>query len=250
MTIEFMLLYDFLIFLLRYPTEVIKNINIDSSILEILYKFKLHFLIVLSAKGSIKELKILHRLTISGIESSYRLSQELGIPSATSWRLLKKLHKEGYVHKENKGFSITPNGLFILYKTYREDRVRKLVAKRLKELWNYEGEVEDIYALLDDISKLIDNDKIKIKSLCFSLPSSLVGFLFPFSNELSERSKRVLAYYITKTFPTVNITPLCKAVISFDERGIPYAIATNCKVEGQKINHYCKAIQKLFSKDK
>lgn len=250
MVTELMLFYDILIFLFRELSVVIKNINVDYSTLEFLSRFKIHFLIILSAKGSLKELKILHKLAASSIVSSYRLSQELGIPSATSWRLLKKLCKEGYVHKEDKGFSITPKGLFILYKTYKDDKIRKIATKRLKEFWNYDGEVEDIHAILDDISKLIDGNKIEIKNLCFNLPESLVGFLLPFSHELSEGSKKVLAYYITKTFPTVNITPFCKGVVSFDERGIPYGIAVNCKVEGLKINHYCETIQKLFSRNK
>jgi len=250
MAIGLMVFYDILVFLIREYTIFVKNISLDYSTLEFLLRFKLHFIIVLSAKGSIKEIKILHKLALSGIVSSYRLSQELGIPSSTSWRLLKKLCKEGYVQKEDKGFSITPKGLFFLYKTYKEDKVRKIVTKRLKEYWNYDGEIEDIYAILDDISKLIEGDKIKIKNLCFNLPVSLVGFLLPFSHELSEGSKKVLAYYITKTFPTVNITPFCKGVVSFDERGIPYGIAVNCKVEGLKINHYCETIQKMFSKNR
>ena len=250
MVIGLMVFYDILVFLVREHTIFVKNISIDYSTLEFLSRFKIHFIIVLSAKGSIKELKILHKLALSSIVSSYRLSQELGIPSSTSWRLLKKLCKEGYARKEDKGFSITPKGLFILYKTYKDDKVRKTVTKRLKEFWNYDGEIEDIYAILDDISRLIDNNKIEIKNLCFNLPASLVGFLLPFSHELSEGSKKILAYYITKTFPTVNITPFCKGVVSFDERGIPYAIAVNCKVEGLKINHYCETIQKLFIKNK
>ena len=245
-----MLLYDILNLLLKESTIIANSVNINYSTLEFLSRFKIHFIIVLSAKSSIKELKILHKLAISGTVTSYRLSQELGIPSATSWRLLKKLCKEGYVRKEDKGFSITPKGLFILYKTYKDEKVRKTVVKRLKEFWEYDGEIEDIYAILDDISKLIDNNKIEIKTLCFNLPVSLIGFLLPLSHELSERSKRVLAYYITKTFPTVNITPYCKGVISFDEKGIPYAIAVNCKMEGLKMNHYCEVIQKLFTKNK
>ncbi|WP_369610495.1 MarR family transcriptional regulator [Sulfurisphaera javensis] len=195
-------------------------------------------------------MKILTKLTLIGPLSSYRLSQELGIPSATAWRVLKKLCKEGYVSKGEKNFSITPKGLAVLFKNYKDERVRKIIAKRLKEIWNYEGDVSEVYSLLKDVSNLIENNKIDIKNVCLNYPVSLAGFLYPFINELSEETKRLIAHYLLKTFPSVNITPYCRGIISFNDKGIPYAIAVNCKVEGIKLNHYCEILQKLYVKNK
>lgn len=248
MIVEFLTLYNVLPFITREVLFISRLLNIDPSLLDTLSNFKFHFMIALSAKSSIKELKILHKIAISGVVSSYRLSQDLGIPSATTWRLLKKLCKEGYTHREDKGFSITPKGLFILYRSTRDEKIKKIVIKKLKDIWNYEGEVEDISHIFDDIIKLMDNNKIEIKNVCFNYPASVAGFLLPFSTELSDGTKKVIAYYITKTFPTVAITPFCKAVVSFDERGIPYGIAVNCRKDGLKLNHYCETIQKIFLK--
>lgn len=247
--VEFILnFYDLFYFFISKAFSIVsKDISIDYSTLDILFRFKLHFILLLSAKTQIRELKILHKIALIGAVTSYKLSQELGIPSATVWRLLKKLSREGYIRKEEKGFNITPKGLFDLYRSLKDERIGKLIAMKLKELWNYEGEVDDIYVLLNDISRLIDENKIEIETLCLNSPIPLAGFLFSFSHELSEQSKRVIAYYIIKAFPVVKITPFCKGVISFDENGTPYAIAVNCKVEGLKLNHYCKTIQRLFS---
>lgn len=239
---------DLMIFLLRESVIFSSLKSIDPSVLEFLSKFKLHFILLLSAKSSIKEIKILTKLALLGPLSSYRLSQELGIPSATAWRILKKLCKEGYVNKGDKSFSITPKGLAILFKNYKDDKIRKLIAKKLKDSWNYEGDINEVYSLLVDLSNLIENNKVDVKNVCLSYPTSLAGFLYPLVNELSEESKRIIAYYMLKTFPSSYITPYCRGIISFDEKGVPYAIAVNCKLEGIKLNHYCELIQKMYSK--
>ncbi|GAA5419773.1 winged helix-turn-helix transcriptional regulator [Sulfurisphaera tokodaii] len=240
---------DFLLFLLKESMVVSSLKNIDPSVLEVISRFKLHFLVLLSAKSSIKELKILSKLTIIGPLSSYKLSQELGMPSATAWRILKKLCKEGYVQKGEKNFSITPKGLAILFKNYHDDKIRKVVAKRIKEIWNYEGSVDEIYCLLKDMVDLIDKGKIDIKNICLNYPASLAGFLYPLASELSEETKKVIAHYMLKTFPSTNLTPYCRGIISFDNRATPYLIAVECKAEGIKLNHYCELLQKLYNKN-
>lgn len=208
--------------------------------------FKVHFFVVLSAKLSTKEVRVLYKMVILGPISSYRLSQECDIPSATAWRILKRLAKEGYVRMGYRSFNITPKGLITVFRFGEDEGIKRLVAVKLKEEWKYEGSEEDIYTFLNELVKLSDEGLFNLENLCFNHPTSLAAFLYPFAEKFSETSKKIIAYYMLKIFPSVSITSTCKGVIGLKENGEPYAIAINCVKEGIRLNFSCECIRRTI----
>ncbi|BCU70909.1 hypothetical protein [Stygiolobus caldivivus] len=211
----------------------------------ILDHFKFHFFAVLSAKLSVKEVKVLYKMVILGPISSYRLSQECDLPSATAWRILKKLAKEGYVKMGYRSFYITPKGLIAVFRSEGDERIKRLVSIKLKEEWKYEGSDSEIYTFLNEIVKLSDEGRFNVDNLCFNHPTSLAAFLYPFADDLSDTSKKIIAFYMLKIFPPIPITPSCRGVIGFRENGEPYAIAMDCTKEGLRLNFSCECIKRM-----
>jgi len=222
-----------------------------TTIVMIIFHLKLHIhvMVSLSIKLSSKESKLLYKLLVLGPISSYKLAQRENIPSATAWRILKKLAEEGYAKKGYRSFYITPKGLIMLYKEVRDENARTHILQELKEKWKYEGDTQDLKEFIENLIYLIENEQINVNHLCFNYPTALAGFLYPFAERFTERSKKVIAYYLLKMFPSVCLPNSCRAIISINDKGEPYAIAVDCKKNGLKINYFCDELKAFIAKN-
>ncbi|WP_338598263.1 hypothetical protein V6M85_06925 [Sulfolobus tengchongensis] len=193
-----------------------------------------------------REMEVLELLVTLSYVTSYKLSKISEIPTASVWRILIRLKSLNLVAKQNKGFLITPRGLVFAYYLSKKQSVRFQALQRLKEAWKYDGSTEELKGFLDALSDFLKKYEISLISICFNQPLSVISLMLPRAKELDESSQRVLARFMMKMFPTVTLPNGCKAIISFDENGEPYALATDCKEEGVHIFHRCSLISKYF----
>ncbi|QKR00585.1 hypothetical protein GWK48_09510 [Metallosphaera tengchongensis] len=181
--------------------------------------------------------------------SSYKLSKISGIPASTSWRILMKLKSMGLIAKDSKEYYITPRGLVMAYYLSKRPTIRETSLKNLKEAWKYEGSQEELRNFLDSLREFLRRFEISPMSICFNQPLSAISLMLPRAKDLDEMSKKVLARFILKTFPSVVLPSGCKVVLSFDESGEPYALASDCKEEGVHIFHKCSLINSVIKSE-
>ncbi|AWR96138.1 hypothetical protein DFR86_00305 [Acidianus sulfidivorans JP7] len=194
-----------------------------------------------------RETEALEFLVIYEYLTSYKLAKISDIPVSTVWRILLKLKSLSLVAKQERGFTITPRGLVFVYYLTKKESIRLHALQRLKEAWKYDGSIDEIKSFLSALNEFLKKYEISLISICFNHPISVVSLMLPRANELDEPSKRVLARFILKTFPTITLPNGCKAIISFDENEEPYALAADCKVQGVRIFHKCPYISRQFS---
>ncbi|QPG49998.1 TrmB family transcriptional regulator [Saccharolobus solfataricus] len=190
---------------------------------------------------------VLEFLVIYGYLTSYKLAKISDIPMATVWRILVNLKSLSLVAKQKKGFAITPRGLVFAYYLTKKENIRLEALQKLKEAWKYEGSVNEIRSFLEALNQFLKKYEISLISVCFNHPLSVISLMLPKAKELDEFSQRLLARFILRAFPTVVLPTGCKAIVSFDEKGEPYALAADCKDEGVHIFHKCPYINKYFS---
>jgi Transcriptional regulator len=189
-----------------------------------------------------KDVEVLELLATLVHISSYKLSKISGIAPSTVWRILVKLKTLGLITKDDRQFSITPRGLVITYYLSSRQSIRYTALENLKEAWKYDGSTEELRSFLDSLKSFLDEHQISPMSVCFNQPLSVVTLMLPRASELKEGSKNVLARFILKAFPSVILPNGCRAVLSFNESGEPYAMAADCKDDGIHLFHKCSVI--------
>lgn len=184
----------------------------------------------------------IHYITLT----SYKFSKDTGIPSATAWRVFNRLSEFGLIKKDEKGFTITARGVVIAFLNTKKEIIRKRALSLLKKLWKYEGEEEDLRYFINDLCDLLKSLNISPFAICFNQPITVATMLYNNIDNLSERTKKVIASIFLNFFPSTELGNGCKLIVSFDNEGKPYAIAANCKKEGIRLNYRCPELMEKF----
>jgi len=180
--------------------------------------------------------------------TSYKFSKISGVPNATSWRVFNRLAELGLIRKTDKGFIITPRGVVITFLHTNKENIKRSCLSLLKKFWNYNGNEEDLKCFLEDVCKVLKLLKLSPFTICFNQPVTVATMLYNRMENLREESKRVIADIFLNFFPSVDLSNGCKAIISYDHEGKPYALVAKCKKEGVKLNYYCPEISKYLGK--
>lgn len=191
-----------------------------------------------------RDLEILSLLVELMACSSYRLSKLSKIPAASVWRTLIKFKELGLVIKDDNTFRITPRGLVICYYMEKKKYIKEKIIEKLKDLWDYEGDKEDLKYFLNSLQLFMKANNISPFCLCYNEPLSLASLMISKINDLDDDTKKVIGRLFLQIFPAVTLSNGCKAVISYDSNGKAYGIAVDCKLSGIKIFHYCPLLEK------
>ncbi|ABP94985.1 hypothetical protein HA72_0810 [Metallosphaera sedula] len=192
-----------------------------------------------------KDIEVLELMVAMLHISSYKLSKISGIPASTVWRVLVKLKSLGLITKDGREFSITPRGLVMAYYLTKRQSIRETALQNLKDAWKYEGSLEELRSFLGSLQDFLRRFEISPMSICFNQPLSVISLMLPRARDLDEPSQHVLARFILRTFPSVVLPSGCKAVLSFDQNGEPYALAADCKEDGVHLFHKCALINSV-----
>ncbi|AEB95390.1 MAG: hypothetical protein QXR57_04570 [Metallosphaera sp.] len=192
-----------------------------------------------------KDIEVLEFMVLLSHISSYKLSKVSGIPASTVWRVLAKLKSLGLITKDGREFAITPRGLVLAYYVTKRQSIKENAIQGLKEGWKYEGSTDELKSFLNSLHDFLRRFEISPMSICFNQPLSVASLMLPRAKELDQQSQTVLARFILRTFPSIVLPSGCKAVLSFDQNGEPYALAADCKEDGVHLFHRCQVINSV-----
>ncbi|AWR98738.1 hypothetical protein [Metallosphaera hakonensis] len=192
-----------------------------------------------------RDIEILELMVAMLHISSYKLSKISGFPSSSVWRTLVKLKSLGLITKDGREFAITPRGLVMAYYLTKRQSIRETALQNLKDSWKYEGPIEELRSFLMSLNEFLRRFEISPMSICFNQPLSVISLMLPRAKDLDESSQHVLARFILRTFPSIVLPSGCRAVLSFDQDGEPYALAADCKEDGIHLFHKCPIINSV-----